>query len=213
MATRLTAAVPAKQVVRNGHHPLSGDIASRQPHNANSAPCTSLTPSPMSADNTTAKNINESQSEKSHSSTGPENSGKKPARATFWQRLPPWVTTNLLSSRSRKTWLRCWLASWVCYVIILPNASLKVLGNACVFCSLCKVLWTDPPLHSRAFFALLASVMIPPNVPVQLFVFVRTPTRFSRCSLTCGIGSRNSSARIVFGMGSRVRRDAWCFGC
>ena len=52
---------------------------------------------------------------------------------SFMDRLPPWVSSNLRSPRSRKIWLRCWIASWVAYLIMLPHASLKVLGNACVF--------------------------------------------------------------------------------
>lgn len=46
--------------------------------------------------------------------------------------LPTWAVTNLRSPRSRKIWLRCWIASWVAYVILLPNASLRELGNAYV---------------------------------------------------------------------------------
>ena len=46
--------------------------------------------------------------------------------------LPTWVVTNLRSSRSRKVWLRCWVASFAAYIILLPNASLRELGNACV---------------------------------------------------------------------------------
>ncbi|KAI0371992.1 hypothetical protein BV20DRAFT_940807 [Pilatotrama ljubarskyi] len=60
--------------------------------------------------------------------------------------------------RSWKSWkllLRCWLASWVCLVIILPNKSLQTLGNT-------------------AFFSLLLSIMVPPNTPFQIFVFAIT---------------------------------------
>ncbi|KIP09379.1 hypothetical protein PHLGIDRAFT_86838 [Phlebiopsis gigantea 11061_1 CR5-6] len=66
--------------------------------------------------------------------------------------LPPWISNNLRSSRSLKAWFRCWLASWVALIIMLPDPSLKQLGNA-------------------GFFAFLASFMVPANLPVQLFVF------------------------------------------
>ncbi|CCM03466.1 uncharacterized protein FIBRA_05599 [Fibroporia radiculosa] len=71
----------------------------------------------------------------------------------FWDKLPPWVSSNL---RARKSWrmlLRCWFASWVSFVIMLPDASLRTLGNT-------------------AFFALLGSMLVPPNMPVQVFLFV-----------------------------------------
>lgn len=86
--------------------------------------------------------------------------------------LPLWAISNLRSSRSRKIWLRCWVASWVCYLIILPNASLKVLGNAYVLSGLLHVRPRHLNFFPRAFFAVLASLMLPPNMPVQLFIFV-----------------------------------------
>ncbi|KAJ3778200.1 hypothetical protein FB446DRAFT_714691 [Lentinula raphanica] len=71
----------------------------------------------------------------------------------FLAHLPPWVSSNLTKPRSLKTLLRCWLASWVGFIIILPDASLNVLGSA-------------------GFFALLCSFFLPPNLPVQLFCFL-----------------------------------------
>ncbi|EKM50877.1 uncharacterized protein PHACADRAFT_151282 [Phanerochaete carnosa HHB-10118-sp] len=76
--------------------------------------------------------------------------------------LPDWVITNLRSSRSRRVWLRCWTVSWVAYVILLPNASLKELGNV-------------------AIFAFLASFMAPANLPVQFFLFVLTAMILGLC--------------------------------
>ncbi|KAH9950803.1 hypothetical protein B0H21DRAFT_721769 [Amylocystis lapponica] len=67
--------------------------------------------------------------------------------------LPPWITTNLRSRKSWKLLLRCWLASWISFIIILPQKSLATLGQA-------------------AFFALLASTMMPPNLPFQIFTFM-----------------------------------------
>ena len=86
-------------------------------------------------------------------------------------KLPPWIPANLKSRRSQKIWLRCWVASWVAFVILLPHASLNVLGNAYVkqFFGQLTVILT---VEYSAFFAILASLMIPANLPVQLFIFV-----------------------------------------
>lgn len=55
------------------------------------------------------------------------------AAPSLWTRildsLPPWVSTNLRSRRSWKLVVRCWAASWICFVILLPEKSLKTLGN------------------------------------------------------------------------------------
>src|ERR1700722_17967165 len=48
-------------------------------------------------------------------------------------RLPDWVLINLRSPRSLKLLLRCWMASWASYIIILPRRSLTELGARCVF--------------------------------------------------------------------------------
>ncbi|KAI0635211.1 hypothetical protein C8Q77DRAFT_1106698 [Trametes polyzona] len=78
-----------------------------------------------------------------------------PKKSSVWDKLPPWASANLRSWKSWKLLLRCWVASWVCFVIMLPNKSLATLGNT-------------------AFFALLLSVMVPPNMPFQVFVFAIT---------------------------------------
>ncbi|KAJ7595105.1 hypothetical protein C8J56DRAFT_1013068 [Mycena floridula] len=67
--------------------------------------------------------------------------------------FPPWVSATLTNPRSLKTLLRCSLASWLAFVIILPNASLQRIGSA-------------------AFFALLTSLFLPPYLPVQLFLLL-----------------------------------------
>ncbi|TBU59289.1 hypothetical protein BD310DRAFT_976680 [Dichomitus squalens] len=74
-----------------------------------------------------------------------------PQRRSIWDKLPPWVSTNLRSKKSWKVFLRCWVASWVSFVIMLPDKSLQQLGNT-------------------AFFAVLLSIMLPPNMPVQIFI-------------------------------------------
>ncbi|KAI0764943.1 hypothetical protein C8Q74DRAFT_1430417 [Fomes fomentarius] len=75
--------------------------------------------------------------------------------ASLWDKLPPWISSNSRSWKSWKVLLRCWVAAWVCFVIMLPDRSLATLGNT-------------------AFFALLLSVMLPPNMPVQIFMIVMT---------------------------------------
>ncbi|TFK50476.1 hypothetical protein OE88DRAFT_1736022 [Heliocybe sulcata] len=66
--------------------------------------------------------------------------------------VPGWITQNVRSKRSLKLLFRCWLASWLAFVLLLPNKSLQTLGNA-------------------AFFGMIVSLMLPPNMPVQTFLF------------------------------------------
>ncbi|KAH9919970.1 uncharacterized protein BXZ73DRAFT_104789 [Epithele typhae] len=73
-------------------------------------------------------------------------------KTTFLDKLPPWIITNLRSAKSRKMLLRCWLASWCAFILIIPEKSLATLG-------------------STAFFALLVSMLLPPNMPLQVFFF------------------------------------------
>ncbi|KAF8831393.1 hypothetical protein HHX47_DHR1000519 [Lentinula edodes] len=86
----------------------------------------------------------------------------------FLATLPLWVSSNLTKPRSLKTLLRCWLASWVGFIIILPDASLNVLGTA-------------------GFFAMLCSFFLPPNLPVQLFCFMMLTLVVGLC-FSWGIG-------------------------
>ncbi|KAM5537128.1 hypothetical protein V8D89_009274 [Ganoderma adspersum] len=76
-----------------------------------------------------------------------------PKKNSGWDKLPPWIANNLRSKKSWKVLFRCWLASWACFVIMLPMKSLEQLGNT-------------------AFFAFLLSLMMPPNMPVQIFLMV-----------------------------------------
>ncbi|KAI0746793.1 hypothetical protein C8Q80DRAFT_1220068 [Daedaleopsis nitida] len=87
---------------------------------------------------------------KTSSRLPPESKGN-----TFWDKLPPWISSNVRSWKSWKVLLRCWVVTWVCFVIMLPDKSLTTLGNT-------------------AFFSLLLSIMLPPNMPVQLFMIVMT---------------------------------------
>ncbi|KAJ3987146.1 hypothetical protein F5890DRAFT_1571904 [Lentinula detonsa] len=86
----------------------------------------------------------------------------------FLAHFPLWVSSNLTKPRSLKTLLRCWLASWVGFIIILPDASLNVLGSA-------------------GFFTMLCSFFLPPNLPVQLFCFLMLTLVVGLC-FSWGIG-------------------------
>lgn len=46
--------------------------------------------------------------------------------------IPPWVTNNIRQRRSQQTLFRSWLASWGALILLLPNQSLKTIGNLCV---------------------------------------------------------------------------------
>ncbi|THU86398.1 hypothetical protein K435DRAFT_822159 [Dendrothele bispora CBS 962.96] len=76
-----------------------------------------------------------------------------PSSSSWTSHIPPWILTNLKSPRSRKTWLRCWLAAWVGFVILLPHRTLNTLG-------------------ASAFFTMLSAFFLPPNMPVQMFFFM-----------------------------------------
>ncbi|EED82525.1 predicted protein [Postia placenta Mad-698-R] len=71
---------------------------------------------------------------------------------SFIDRLPLWISANLRAKKSWKMLARCWLASWIAFVVLLPEKSVRTLGNA-------------------AFFALLGSMFVPPNMPLQIFLF------------------------------------------
>ncbi|EPS95103.1 hypothetical protein FOMPIDRAFT_1038634 [Fomitopsis schrenkii] len=88
--------------------------------------------------------------EKRSEHTGDSESAPSKARQS-WS-LPLWISSNLQSRRSLKMLIRCWVASWAAFILLLPHASLRTLGNT-------------------AFFVLLASLMVPPNMPLQLFIF------------------------------------------
>ncbi|KAI0826576.1 hypothetical protein BC628DRAFT_1419081 [Trametes gibbosa] len=99
----------------------------------------------------------EKQNEASIPSQDQAQSAEPSPTRSFFDRLPlaPWASKHLRAWKSWKLLLRCWAASWVCFVIMLPDKSLSALGNT-------------------AFFALLLSVLLPPNMPFQLFLFAIT---------------------------------------
>lgn len=68
--------------------------------------------------------------------------------------------------------IRCWVASWAAFILLLPHASLRTLGNTYVDCLSLRGTCSTEQSCRRAFFVLLASLMVPPNMPLQLFIFV-----------------------------------------
>ncbi|KAJ6565829.1 hypothetical protein DFH09DRAFT_1472533 [Mycena vulgaris] len=72
--------------------------------------------------------------------------------------LPKWVSEPLQSRRAWKVLLRCWVASLLSFVILLPDASLRTIGVTF--------------LGHSGFFALLTSLLLPPYLPVQLTIFL-----------------------------------------
>ncbi|KZT41392.1 hypothetical protein SISSUDRAFT_305773 [Sistotremastrum suecicum HHB10207 ss-3] len=103
------------------------------------------------------------------SSPPPASPAKLSTTESILERLPPWVSLNIASWHSWKLLLRCWLASWCAFVLILPGNSLLVMGNA-------------------AFFAFMTSLIIPPNMPAQLFAFV-VLTSLLGCLFGWGFGA------------------------
>ncbi|KAL0567161.1 hypothetical protein V5O48_014836, partial [Marasmius crinis-equi] len=135
------------------------------------------------------KGIKESNKEHESSSNGTLNEPKdarsdaakpnlKPSRFT----IPPWIKTNLTSSRQLKVFFKCWLASWVGFVLLAPNTSLRTLGTS-------------------AFFSMLAAFFLPPNMPVQLFLFM-IATLIGGLLMGWGIGS------AAMGAGDAARSKA-----
>ncbi|KZT34658.1 hypothetical protein SISSUDRAFT_1052456 [Sistotremastrum suecicum HHB10207 ss-3] len=94
---------------------------------------------------------------------------------TSW--VPDWVMRNLKSPASWKLLLRCWIASWASFVLILPNKTLKIYGNA-------------------AFFVCMVSLIMPPSLPAQLFILVMITLIFG-CLLGWGLGAAAMKAALA----------------
>ncbi|UZJ53579.1 hypothetical protein CBS101457_002899 [Exobasidium rhododendri] len=99
------------------------------------------------------QNDSSSQGEQHTDTSSRESAEKKKAPPPTPSIIPAWVTSNLSNTRSLKVLLRCWLASWSTLILILPTASLNVLGQA-------------------AFFAMLLTFMIPANMPLSIFLML-----------------------------------------
>lgn len=61
-----------------------------------------------------------------------ENEVEKSPKKSFIDKLPGWVGFHLRNPGSWKVLARCWLGSWIAVVVLLPQASLDVLGNTYV---------------------------------------------------------------------------------
>ncbi|PWN43524.1 hypothetical protein IE81DRAFT_288554 [Ceraceosorus guamensis] len=81
-----------------------------------------------------------------------EDVGADPRRKS---RVPEWMSKALKDPRSWKNLLRCWAASWVCFILLFPNKSLATLGQA-------------------AFFTCIVTIMIPSNMPVFIWLLANT---------------------------------------
>ncbi|KAJ6506182.1 hypothetical protein C8R47DRAFT_1037328 [Mycena vitilis] len=82
----------------------------------------------------------------------PQNLAAGPKK-TYLAFLPLWVSGPLRSPKAWKVMLRCWIAVFASFVLILPDASLRTVGTT-------------------SFFAILTSLFLPPYLPVQLTIFL-----------------------------------------
>ncbi|EPQ25662.1 uncharacterized protein PFL1_06799 [Pseudozyma flocculosa PF-1] len=97
-------------------------------------------------DNTTKAHANGSTGAGANRDDRAEAPQRKPAWRTL---LPDWAVDNLTQPRSWRIWFRCWLSAWAGFVLMIPQSSLRVLGQA-------------------AFFASMISFMAPPNMPLVI---------------------------------------------
>lgn len=127
-------------------------------------------------------------------------------RPTIIESLPIWVSKNLRSKRSMKLLIRCWLVSWAALILLLPHKSLNTLGNTYVG----RFLSPYPHLTSiSAFLALLMTLLVPPNMPVQLYLLVR-PHDLPRCQrrLIATAAPHDGVFRSFVWLGGLCYRDA-----
>ncbi|KZP19305.1 hypothetical protein FIBSPDRAFT_1045659 [Athelia psychrophila] len=77
----------------------------------------------------------------------------RPPKQSLIDRLPGWAALHLRNPGSWKLLAKCWLGSWAAVVVLLPQASLDVLGNT-------------------AFFTIMTSMFLPAYLPIQMFLFM-----------------------------------------
>ncbi|KAF8756858.1 putative ER transporter, 6TM, N-terminal [Rhizoctonia solani] len=104
----------------------------------------------------------------------PEKSAPKSPKAM--KLIPEWASKAASRRRSWKLLVRCWVATWVCFILILPNKTLPVMGNA-------------------AFFAALASFIAPPAMAFQMYFFAMF-TLMIGCLLGWAWGSAAMAAAL-----------------
>lgn len=63
--------------------------------------------------------------------SGQTNAGRRLLRS-LGALLPDWFWTNVRSRASLKKLARAWVAAWATVILMLPNASLRTMGNTCV---------------------------------------------------------------------------------
>ncbi|CAE6435306.1 unnamed protein product [Rhizoctonia solani] len=90
--------------------------------------------------------------------------------------IPDWASKAASKRRSWKLLVRCWVATWVCFILILPNKTLSAMGNA-------------------AFFAALASLIAPPAMALQMYFFAML-TLMIGCLLGWAWGSAAMAAAL-----------------
>ncbi|CAE6412674.1 unnamed protein product [Rhizoctonia solani] len=90
--------------------------------------------------------------------------------------VPEWATKAASKRRSWKLLARCWVATWVCFILLLPNKALPVMGNA-------------------AFFAAIASFIAPPAMALQMYFFAML-TLMIGCLLGWAWGSAAMAAAL-----------------
>ncbi|KZP26783.1 hypothetical protein FIBSPDRAFT_731732 [Athelia psychrophila] len=106
-----------------------------------------------------------------------ENEVEKSPKKSFIDKLPGWVGFHLRNPGSWKVLARCWLGSWIAVVVLLPQASLDVLGNT-------------------AFFTIMTSMFLPAYLPIQMFFFIIS-TLMIGVLLGWGIGAAAMKAALA----------------
>lgn len=102
-------------------------------------------------------------------------------------RWPVWITANLRNPHSWKMVIRCWVASWVAILLLLPNKSLTTLGQA-------------------GFFVCMVTIMLPSNMPVALW-FIANFTLVLGASLGWAWGCAAMAAALRARDGELLQRQ------
>ncbi len=147
--------------------------------------------------------------------------------------MPEWVTKSIRSKRNLRVLLRCSVACWAAYVIILPNASLRKMGTLCASSPFPIHRYRSPFIvhsfhysrvyfcHPISLFSFSFSYVYIADIRL-IFVHLHIDDDYynawnaSRLGTRCGCharskcisGSGNSSSSIC-----RRQRDVCCFRC